>query len=205
MSFYAPYRQANFGMGFVAEAVATGSAAGPAGTIITGVVSLAFTIFSGIAAKNQAIIDGLVAEKNQIKAAQDEMRSELGKLRQMRDGLMAEKIWLLGDRARGTGMGLLKSRQVKKEIVRLDYQEELLQSMVDQAEVFNQEIGILAGEVQALRSELGIREDEPLTQLEAAMKSGQINKKYIFIALGVFALVAIVGVISKRNKKTLLS
>lgn len=202
-----PYSTTQVGFG-VAPAAAAGVAASNPVTAIVGVVGLAFTLFSGIAAKNQAIIDGLIAEKNQIKMAQEEIRRQLIELRNIRDGLRSEKAWLLGDRARKiaageplNGLGLFKSRQVKKAQVRLTHHEELLDMFMKQANEYNNEISVLAGEVQSLRAQLGVREDEPLTKLEAAMKAGQFDKKYIFIALGLLAVIAVVAVVKKKKDK----
>jgi len=107
-------------------------------TVVSTIVTSAITIFSAIASKNQAIIDGLVTEKMQIKADQEFMRNKVTELRLTRNGLRSELAELLGRRAARnaglTGMGLFKSRQVKKEQFKLSHNEDVLNDLVSQAE-----------------------------------------------------------------------
>ena len=175
-------------------------------TAVVGLVSSAITIFSAIAAKNQAIKDGLTLQKNEVKALQDGVRLQIEEMRLMRDGLNQEKVQLLGIRARRnvtgvSGLGLFKAGAVKRENFRLAYHEGVLDDLVIEAGQLAEEIQQLGSEVSALRQELDIRTDAPLTKVEAAMNAASGQDKQMLMIFGAVAITLLVIVITKKKKE----
>lgn len=162
---------------------------------ISTIVGTALTIGSAIAARNQQLINQSQFDRSEIIRITDQIVLDLNNLSLIRDGLLSEKIHLLGIKAiRNQGMGLFKSRRLKRNQIKTHGARQIMNSHSGRVEALTQEIDSLAREVHSLRVELGIRNDEPLTRidsqfLESGITSGGIENTNLL--LGGFVLITV--------------